>query len=449
MPARDPATIDGGAVDRLGRLPLTWADKGVPPQLWGRSAAEAAALRLPLSSFPTPLLTLSSPGLRHNVRAMAGWCAERDLDLAPHGKTTMAPQLWADQLAAGAWAITVANLAQLAVARAFGVSRVLVANAISSPVALRWIADELARDRAARMIVWADDVRVVALMEQALAVRAAPAGGPVGGHRRLDVLVEVGALGARTGARELGAAVEIGRAIAAAPHLRLVGVGGYEGVIAADRDATSLARVRAFCSTLRRTHLRLAADSLYEPGVEPLVSAGGSAYFDDVADVLGSLTAEGVRVALRSGAYLTQDDGQYRYLSPLGDQPRTPGPALVSAVHGWVRVSSQPEPGLALVDGGKRDLPYDLGLPEVQLRRSGTGDRPPERLDGLTVTALNDQHGFVHWDPSRPAPIGVGDELRLGVSHPCTAFDKWRVIAVVDDPDGADPVVTGFVRTFF
>ena len=75
---------------------------------------------------------------------MARWCAERSLDLAPHGKTTMAPQLWAEQLAAGAWGITVANLPQLAVARGFGVSRVLVANAIVSPLSLRYVADQLA-----------------------------------------------------------------------------------------------------------------------------------------------------------------------------------------------------------------------------------------------------------------------------------------------------------------
>ena len=80
---------------------------------------------MPLSRFPTPLVTLSAPALRHNVATMASWCAERGLDLAPHGKTTMAPRLWADQLAAGAWAITLANLPQLAVARAYGVSRVL------------------------------------------------------------------------------------------------------------------------------------------------------------------------------------------------------------------------------------------------------------------------------------------------------------------------------------
>ena len=446
MPEPDPATIDAEALAASAGEPLSWADKGVPPELWGRPAKDVGALRLPLSRFPTPLVTLSAPALRHNVGTMARWCTDRGLDLAPHGKTTMAPRLWADQLAAGAWAITLANLPQLAVARAYGVSRVLVANAIISPLTLRWIADELAADERAQVITWADDLSTVALMEEALAAHAATLGSA---YRPLDVLVELGGGGGRTGARDLVGATGLARAIAEAPHLRLAGVGGYEAALAADSDAASLAAVRSFLAAMRELHLHIAAEGWYPDDVVPVVTAGGSAYFDDVAEVLGGLTENGARVVLRSGAYLTHDDGHYRHLSPLGDNPRTTGPALVSAIHGWVRVSSQPEPGLALVDGGKRDLPYDLGLPEVQLRRPRDQRSAPERLGGLTITALNDQHGFVRWDPARPVPVVIGDELRLGVSHPCTAFDKWKVIPVVDDPEAADPVVVDLIRTFF
>ncbi|HVK35368.1 MAG TPA: alanine racemase [Microlunatus sp.] len=446
MPEPDPAIIDPDALAASAAEPLTWADKGVPPELWGRPAAQVAALRVPLSRFPTPLLTLSAPAVRHNVTTLASWCAERDLDLAPHGKTTMAPRLWADQLAAGAWAITLANLPQLAVARAFGVSRVLIANAIISPLSLRWIADQLAADERVQVITWADDVRTVAAMEEALAAYAPTRGSA---YRPVDVLVELGGRGGRTGARDAVSAAEIARAIAEAPHLRLAGVGGYEAALAVDSDATSLAAVRDFLTSLRELHRSIVAEGWYLPGLAPIVTAGGSAYFDDVADVLGPLVSEGVRVVLRSGAYLTHDDGHYRHLSPLGADPRTSGSRLVSALHGWVRVSSQPEPGLALVDGGKRDLPYDLGLPEVQLRRPRDQGSVPEPLHGVTVTALNDQHGFVRWDPQLSAPIMIGDELRLGVSHPCTAFDKWKVIPVVDDPDAADPVVVDLIRTFF
>ncbi len=443
MPEPDPATIDSDALAALAARPLTWADKGVPPELWGRTAD---ALPVPLSRFPTPLMTLSAPAVRLNVTTMASWCAARGVDLAPHGKTTMAPRLWADQLAAGAWAITLANLAQLAVARAYGVSRVLIANAIISPLSLRWIADQLAADRGAEVLTWSDDVRTVTLMEEALAAYAPTLGDA---YRPVDVLVELGGQGGRTGARDVESATEIARAIAEAPHLRLAGVGGYEAALATDSDAASLTSVRGFLTSLRDLHRLVAGRGWYPTDRVPVVTAGGSAYFDDVAEVLGPLLGEGARVVLRSGAYLTHDDGHYRHLSPLGADPRTAGSRLVSALHGWVRVSSRPEPGLALVDGGKRDLPYDLGLPEVQLRRPRDPGSAPEPLEGVTVTALNDQHGFVRWDPGLPAPIMIGDELRLGVSHPCTAFDKWQVISMIDDPDAADPMVVDLVRTFF
>jgi D-serine deaminase-like pyridoxal phosphate-dependent protein len=451
------ATIDSAAVTALADIRVSWADKGWPPKTWGQPVRAIAAAGLRLSDFPTPLLTLSAPGMQNNLRVLADWCSERGLDLAPHGKTTMAPQLWSDQLDSGAWAITLANLPQLAVARAFGVSRVMIANAIISPLTLRWIADELAADDGFRLLTWADSIRTVELMESALAEHATA--GPAAaeqakgrGYRPVDVLVEVGGAGGRTGAREIETAVAIGRAIAAAPHLRLAGVAGYEGALSHGTDAASLAVVRGYLESLSEVHRTLVAEAAYPDGVQPVVTAGGSAYFDVVADVLATLVGDGVRVVLRSGAYLAHDDGFYSHISPLGEQPRTGGPVLHSAMHGWVRISSQPEPGLALFDAGKRDLPFDEGLPRVQLRRgraAGESPVPLAGVAGLSVTALNDQHGFLRYEPSASAPVQIGDELRLGLSHPCTAFDKWRLIPVIDDPDAADPVVVDLIRTYF
>lgn len=183
---------------------------------------------------------------------------------------------------------------------------------------------------------------------------------------------------------------------------------------------------------------------------EPIVTAGGSAFFDQVVEALGGLDAH---VVLRSGAYLVHDDGFYRDISPFargsgdtGDTGDTGGGSggegsrLRSAMHGWARVISCPEPGLALLDAGKRDLPFDEGLPEPQLVR-GAG---PEPLAGARVTALNDQHTFLEG-----ARVEAGDVVRFGLSHPCTAFDKWTLIPVVDDAGAARPVVVDLVRTWF
>ncbi len=435
-----PASYDADALAALADQQVSWQDKALPPAFWGRTVAEVLADKPRLSQLPTPLLTLSAPGLRHNVDTLARWCANHGVELAPHGKTTMAPALWAMQLEAGSWAITLANGFQLGVARAYGVSRVLIANAIVSPLQLRWIADELASDPAFEVLVWADSVRTVEIMEAARSAYVGPDARP------LDVLVEVGGLDGRTGARDAETALAVGEAIAAASTLRLAGVAGYEGAIGHGVDETDLETVRSYLRELAGIHTSLRKKGLYDADVVPVVSAGGSQYFDDVARVLAPLGDDGARVVLRSGAYITHDDGMYRRLSPLGEAPRTDGDRLVSAMHGWVRITSQPEPGLAIFDAGRRDLPFDQDLPEPQLIRPRSEGAPVLKADGMTVAKLNDQHGYLHFDGD---PVVIGDELRVGLSHPCTAFDKWGLIPVVDDPDAADPVVVDLVRTFF
>ena len=42
-------------------------------------------------------------------------------------------------------------------------------------------------------------------------------------------------------------------------------------------------------------------------------------------------------------------------------------------------------------------------------------------------------------------PVEPGDLVGCGVSHACTAFDKWRIIPVLDDEDRViDAVATYF-----
>jgi D-serine deaminase-like pyridoxal phosphate-dependent protein len=430
---------DADAVAALADQQVTWQDKALPPAFWGRTVKEVLADRPRLSQLPTPLMTLSAPGLRHNIDTLATWCERHGVELAPHGKTTMAPALWALQLDAGSWAITLANGFQLGVARAYGVQRVLVANAVVSPLQLRWIADELAADPAFEVMVWADSVRTVELMEQARAAYVGPDARP------LDVMVEVGGIGGRTGARDAETALAVGAAIAAASTLRLVGVAGYEGAIGHGVDEADLEEVRAYLRDLAAVHHRLRP--LYPSDVVPIVSAGGSQYFEQVAKVLAAEAGQGARVVLRSGAYITHDDGLYRRVSPLGEHPRTDGEQLVPAMHGWMRITSQPEPGLAIFDGGRRDFPFDQDYPEPQLIRPRSEDDPIRPATGMTVTKLNDQHGFLRFGTEQD--VVIGDELRIGLSHPCTAFDKWGLIPVIDDPDAADPVIVDLIRTFF
>ncbi|MGX1793785.1 alanine racemase [Microbacterium sp. NPDC055312] len=409
---------------------LTARDKGIPQRAIGMTATAFLATRPRLDEFWTPLIVLDNAAMRANVATMAGWCAANDIEIMPHGKTTMAPELWQRQLDAGALGITLATMGQVRTGRDLGLDSIMLANSAVDSRSLAWLGGELA-DPAFRFVCWADSLATLDAMERGL--RA------VGVPRPVDVCVELGADGGRTGTRSIAEAVEIAERLAGSDMLRLAGVAGYEGSLAHDRSEEGLAAVRGYLEA--QLDLHRAISPLYDDG-EIYVTAGGSAYFEIVADVWAGVERDGrTRFTLRSGAYIVHDDGFYRGISPFDEGGAGDGPRFVNAMHGIARVVSRPEDGLALVDAGKRDLPYDEGLP---IPRAAA-----DELAGAwhpvagTVSAMNDQHSYVR----SAEPLAVGSVVRFGLSHPCTAFDKWRVLPVVDSLDSG--VVVDLIRTWF
>ncbi len=433
-------TIDEKAVAALADRMLGPEHKGLPPSAWGRTVREFLATEPFLDEFETPLLTLDRAALTTNLSVMGDWARAAGVRLAPHGKTTMAPQLWSEQLDGGCWGITLATVWQAQLARAFGVSRIVLANSLVDPVGLRWVAGELARDAGFEFCCWVDGVAAVILMDEILA------GEP--GDIRVPVVLELGGPHGRTGARTAEDAHAIADAVRRSRRLTLAGVGGYEAALARDRGPEGIAAVRRYLDELARLHRALADDGRYTG--RAIVTAGGSAYQDLVVEHLAGLAdeqgAHGVptTVVLRSGAYLIHDDGFYAGISPLAAE-RADRP-LRSAMHVWARTVSRPEPELALLDAGKRDLPFDLGLPVPQYVAGQVVSPLPS---DATITAVNDQHAFVRLPGGMASDLPVGAVVRLGLSHPCTAFDKWRLIPVVDDADAARPRVVDLVHTFF
>ncbi len=380
---------------------------------------EFAAARHSLfgGKFTWPVMVARRAALDHNIAALAAFCTRHGLEFAPHGKTTMAPSLFAAQLAAGAWGITAATASQLLAYRAFGVPRVLLANELLDPTALSWLAGELAQGWEALFYV-----------DSVAGVRAA---GQAARTRPLRVLVELGYPGGRTGCRDAAGLIEVARAVAATPGTELAGVAGYEGGLGTVRE------VVAYLAALREATRALAAGGLLP--AEPVVTAGGSAYFDAFAAELGGAWLPGhrPRLILRSGAYISHDDGLYRGRTPF---TRIPG-SLDAALEVWAQVTSVPEPGLALAGLGKREAPYDAGLPvPLRVRRAGGSQADGA---GLAVTGVNDHHAFISVPPGMQ--LAPGDLICCGISHPCTAFDKWQLIPVVDD----DYLVTDLIRTYF
>ena len=389
------------------------------------SAASLAAARPPLHAgrFSYPLLTLRDSALRNNVAAMAAFCGRTGVALAPHGKTAMSPELAALQLAHGAWGITVASIGQMQMYRAFGFPRLLLANELVDAAGIAWLAGELAADPGFEAYCYVDSLDGVQILDRAWA-----------GHRAarpLPVLVEIGHAGGRTGCRTDEQALEVAKAAETTATLTVAGVAGYEGGLRGETQADTLELVGAFCRRLRGF-----ADAMAAAGVgrdQLIVTAGGSASFDVVARELTAPGAAPVTVILRSGCYLTHDHGIYARSSPAA-RGVAGAPDLRPALELWALVVSRPEPGLALLGAGRRDVAFDAGLPVPLrvLRRDG-GRSGTSGTDGWKVTDLNDQHAYLHLPED--AALAPGDVVGLGISHPCTTLDKWRVLMVLNDDD--------------
>jgi D-serine deaminase-like pyridoxal phosphate-dependent protein len=395
-------------------------DGPAPAGLAGTAPALYAA------GFSYPLLTLRESALAGNLAAMAAYCAGAGVELAPHGKTAMSPELAARQLASGAWGITVATIGQLRAYRAFGFPRLLLANELVDETGIAWLAGELAADPGFSAYCYVDSIDGVAILDRVLTAR--PAG------RRLPVLVEIGF--GRTGCRTDDQALAVAKAAAATSTLTVAGVAGYEGTISGT-DAQALGRVASFCRRLANLAAVMVGDG------EFIVTAGGSVYFDVVTRELtagGSGLPAGMTVVLRSGGYLFHDHGFYQRVTPAA-RGVTGAPVLRPALELWAQVVSRPEPGLALLSAGRRDVGFDAGLPvPVRARRRDGG---AAALAGAEVTGLNDQHAYLRLDPG--IALAPGDLVCLGISHPCTTLDKWRVIPVLDEEDR----VIDAVHTFF
>ena len=419
------------AITELRERPIAGTEKGfgVPAPGATVSAAHLGARRPPLfgPGFTMPVLVLREAAVAHNVGAMAGYCAAAGVRLAPHGKTTMAPQLFARQLAAGAWAVTAATAGELHVYRAFGVPRVLLANELTDHAGAAWLAGELAADPGFECYVYADSLPGVRLLDEAVR-QASP-------DRPLPVLVELGYPGGRTGCRGAAAAEAVARAVAQAGSLRLAGVAGYEGQLGRDRSPESVDRIAAYCRELRSLGERLVAAGLAPD--ELIVTAGGSAFFDVVVRELASGWAgqPAPVVVLRSGVYIAFDHGLYAAMVP------SPPPVLEPALELWAHVLSRPEPGLALACAGRRDVAFDAGLPVPLRIRDQDGSLRPAR--DMRAVRLDDQHCYL--EVPAGAELAPGEMICLGISHPCTTFDKWRVLPVIDD----DGRVVDAVHTFF
>lgn len=403
---------------------VDWRTKGLPPLAEGLAPDALGALGLSLleGDLMMPAALIGEAALIHNIAAMQAFARESAVHLCPHGKTHMSPELIGMQLAAGAWGMTAATAHQVRIYRRLGVRRIFLANQLAGRADVDFVLAELAADPAFDFYCLVDSAQGAQLLAEA--AREAP--------RPLQLLIECGAAGGRAGVRGVDEAVRLARRIAAAPSLALRGVEAFEGISQASLDARG--RAAAILDAAVAAADAIAAERLFADG-PALLSAGGSAFLDLCAATLpAQLGGRPVERVIRPGCYVTHDHGIYARLARA--------PELRPALEVWGVVLSLPEPGLAIVGAGKRDLSFDAGPPQpLWLHRPGeeAGPRPAQ---GMHVDSLWDQHLSL---AGATDDLAVGDLVGFGISHPCATFDRWRALLLVD----ARYRVTGAVTTLF
>jgi len=366
-----------------------------------------------------PAAVLYADRIEHNLKWMQAFVAEYGVKLAPHGKTTMAPQLFRRQLDAGAWGITLATAHQVRAAYRGGVHRVLMANQLVGKRNMGMIA-ELLTDPDFEfhcLVDSADNVDQLGTFFSDV-------------NKHVNVLLELGVAGGRTGIRDDAQRDAVLAAIARWPDaVKLTGVEIYEGVL---QDES---KVRAFLQNAVDVTRKLVADGKIERK-PAILSGAGSAWYDVVADEFAKANSDAIEVILRPGCYLTHDVGVYKKAqneifarNPIAKKM---GEGLKPALQLWAYVQSIPEPDRVIIGLGKRDAAFDAGMPEPA-RHFRPGTQWPRDIktdEGWEIFGMMDQHAYLRIKPGDD--IKVGDMIAFDISHPCLTFDKWRQILVVD-----------------
>jgi D-serine deaminase-like pyridoxal phosphate-dependent protein len=403
----------------LGRIKIDETQKNFPLKSHGKSFDKFVKTKPNLfnSEFQFPMMVLKESALINNIDVMAKYCKSVGAELAPHVKTTMSPQIAQMQIDAGAWALTIANFWQSEIFRKHGFKRLIIANEILDRVSIAKIA-KLNRKKKAEIIFYVDSLAGLAIVKD-----ATPSNG------QINLFIEIGTDNGRGGVRDLALVKSIAQEIKKDSRLNLRGVTGFEGAVPnAARSKEGESAVHDFCQKIVA-----AGEVAYEFKSEHefIVSAGGSAYFEIVAQELNKFSKPKM-LLLRSGGYVSHDHIYYDEIYPA----KNLGKPLLPAIEVWSQVLSTPEPGFGVLNLGKRDIGCDLHNPLPIAKYHGK----VEKFTGK-IEKLNDQHGFMRSSDQ----FAVADLIGLGISHPCTTFDKWQLIPLVND----DYDVVDCIHTFF
>ena len=386
--------------------------KGMPIAAKGLSIPDFLSTKPNLftSDFQFPIMILRDSALENNIKRMASYCKSLGFELAPHVKTPMSPQIAKRQIAAGAWGLTIANFSQARIMFEYGFKKLIIGNEVMEPTSIAEIA-KINGSGAGQIIFYIDSLVGLKFAQDSIAGIT---------NAKLNVFMEIGAVGGRAGIRDLDLLKTILVEIAKDDRIYVRGVSGFEGAVpGGDRASEGIEKLRIFLRHI------VAAAKITAPFIREgkiIISGGGSSFFDYVAEEFAKYEGD-AQFILRSGGYVSHDHIGYENMYPFMGAPDSE--RFYPALELWARVLSVPEADLAILNYGKRDAGNDVGNPLPILKLG----KKLEAFKG-EIEKLNDQHAFMKISPGT---VAVGDIIGCGISHPCTNFDKWHLLPLVND----------------
>lgn len=344
-----------------------------------------------LAEVQTPCLVLDLDALERNVRVMGDFARAHGMRHRAHGKMHKSVDvLRLQQRLGGAAGVCCQKVSEAEVFARAGITDILVSNQVRGAAKV----DRLARLPllGGAVSVCIDDPANVAELSKAAVRHGTVLGG----------LVEIDCGAGRCGVGSVDAAVEIARAIEAAPGLRYEGLQAYQGAM--QHLPTYPERKAALDKVV--TQVRATVAGLTDAGLTPGVVTGGGT---------GSYrfeSASGVYTELQCGSYAFMDADYGRLLDEDGD--RLDKGDWQNALFLLTSVMSKAGAGRAVCDAGLKVLAVDSGPPMMH----GRSD--------VTYTVASDEHGVID-DPDDA--LSIGDKLFLVPGHcdPTCNLHDWYV----------------------
>jgi len=404
-----------------------------------------AKLNIIKENVQFPILTLDKNKLENNINILKSFAKRNSLNLAPHCKTFMSPQI-INEYFRNDWGVTISNNQQLSSIVKLNLKNIIYGNLIINRENLIQYLKICKKYKNISNIYYCIDSSYGLKLLMNLIETT-------NYKNDIKILIELGFKNGRCGIRDFDSFKKIlkiyNRKIS---NITISGLFFYEGAIASNDKRVISNKIENIIKLTKLCHEELIRENLYK-NKNNIITAGGSVYFDLVTKYYHKYSfTNNPKLIIRPGSFIAYGHGYYekkiddikkrkiikKYISSKEN-------IFLPSLLIWSHVISINDDGKAIINFGKRDVSFDLGnpIPISIYRKNNFFKKIKNDKNLINVYKLNDQHAFLKYHKS--LNLKIGDLISFGVSHPCITFDKWKYFYMIN----SKTEIINIYKTFF